>query len=134
MPVKLDFPDKDTRIHFEKTIRKHCGMKATISLPFQIRKFQGLFLDALRNRYKGRAITARPDTSTLSMVAFMKNEGDRGWSRCRETVPIPRGILLPGAVIQNRVDLPVLDDNDRADDEDALLVEASVAAESQSQS
>jgi hypothetical protein len=68
------------------------------------------------------------------MVAFMKNEGDRGWSRCRETVPIPRGILLPGAVIQNRVDLPVLDDNDRADDEDALLVEASVAAESQSQS
>jgi hypothetical protein len=134
MPVKLDFPDKDTRIHFEKTIRKHCGMKATISLPFQIRKFQGLFLDALRNRYQGRAITARPDTSTLSMVAFMKNEGDRGWSRCRETVPIPRGIMLPGAVIQNRVDLPVLDDNDRADDEDALLVEASVAAESQSQS
>jgi hypothetical protein len=99
MPVKLDFPDRNTRIHFEKTLRKHCGMKATISLPFQVRRYQALFLDALRDRYKGRVITARPDTSTLSMVAFMKNESDRGWLRCRETVPIPRGILLPGAVI-----------------------------------
>jgi hypothetical protein len=133
MPVKLDFPDRDTRIHFEKTLRKHCGMKATISLPFQIRQYQALFLDALRNRYKGRAISARPDTSTLSMVAFMKNEGDRGWSRCRETVPIPRGILLPGAAIPSRVDLPVVVDNNRADDDEALLVEASISAESQSQ-
>jgi hypothetical protein len=133
MPVKLDFPDRDTRIHFEKTLRKHCGMKATISLPFQIRQYQALFLDALRNRYKGRAISARPNTSTLSMVAFMKNEGDRGWSRCRETVPIPRGILLPGAAIPSRVDLPVVVDNNRADDDEALLVEASISAESQSQ-
>ncbi len=133
MPVKLDFPDRDTRIHFEKTLRKHCGMKATISLPFQIRQYQALFLDALRNPYKGRAISARPDTSTLSMVAFMKNEDDRGWSRCRETVPIPRGILLPGAAIPSRVDLPVVVDNNRADDDEALLVEASISAESQSQ-
>jgi hypothetical protein len=134
MPVKLDFPDRDTRIHFEKTLRKHCGIKATISLPFEIRRFQALFLGALRDRYKGRAITARPDTATLSMVAFMKNEGDRGWSRCRETVPIPRGILLPGAAIPSRVDLPVLTDTDRDDSDDALLVEASISAESQSQS
>jgi hypothetical protein len=133
MPVKLDFPDKDTRIHFEKTLRKHCGLKATISLPFKIRQFQSLFLDALRDRYRGRAISARPDTSTLSMVAFMKNEGDRGWSRCRETVPIPRGILLPGAAIPSRVDLPVVVDNNSADDDEALLVEASISAESQSQ-
>jgi hypothetical protein len=133
MPVRLDFPDKNTRIHFEKTLRKHCGMKATISLPFKIRKYQSLFLDAMRNRYNGRVITARPDTSTLSMVAFMKNESGGGWSRCRETVPIPRGILLPGAVIPTRVDLPVVVNTDRDDDDDALLVEASMSAESQSQ-
>jgi hypothetical protein len=131
MPVKLDFPDRNTRIHFEKTLRKHCGVKATISLPFQIRRFQSLYLEALRDRYKGRAITARPDTSTMSMVAFMKNEGDRGWSRCRETVLIPRGILLPGSVIPNRVDLPVVDGAGRVDDDDALLVAASISAESQ---
>ncbi len=135
MPVKLDFPDRNTRIHFEKTLRKHCGMKATISLPFQIQKYQSLFLDALRDRYKGRVITARPDTPTLSrpcvMVAFMKNESGGGWSRCRESVPIPRGILLPGAAIPSRVDLPVVIDTDRVDDDDALLVEASISAESQ---
>jgi hypothetical protein len=130
MPVKLDFPDRNTRIHFEKTLRKHCGIKATISLPFQIRKFQSLYLDALRDRYKGRVITARPDTSTMSMVAFMKNEGGRGWSRCRETVPIPRGIMLPGSTIQNRVDLPEVAGTGM-DDDDALLVEASISAESQ---
>jgi hypothetical protein len=133
MPVRLDFPDRNTRIHFEKTLRKHCGMKATISLPFKIRKYQSLFLDAMRNRYNGRVITARPDTSTLSMVAFMKNESGGGWSRCRETVPIPRGILLPGAVVPTRVDLSVVVNTDRDDDEDALLVEASMSAESQSQ-
>jgi hypothetical protein len=133
MPVRLDFPDRNTRIHFEKTLRKHCDMKATISLPFKIRKYQSLFLDAMRDRYKGRVITARPDTSTLSMVAFMKNESGGGWSRCRETVPIPRGIMLPGSSIPNRVDLPVVIDTDRVDDDDALLVEASMSAESQSQ-
>jgi hypothetical protein len=46
---------------------------------------------------------------------------------------IPRGILLPGASIPNRVDLPVVIDSDRADNDDALLVEASMSAESQSQ-
>jgi hypothetical protein len=131
MLVKLDFPDRNTRIHFEKTLRKHCGVKATISLPFQIRRFQSLYLEALWDRYKGRVITARPDTSTMSMVAFMKNEGNRGWSRCRETVPIPRGILLPGTVIPNRVDLPVVAGAGRDDDDNALLVEASISAESQ---
>jgi hypothetical protein len=131
MPVKLDFPDRNTRIHFEKTLRKHCGVKATISLPFQIRRFQSLYLEALRDRYKGRVITTRPDTPTMSMVAFMKNEGGRGWLRCRETVPIPRGIMLPGTVIPNRVDLPVVAGAGRDDDDDALLVEASISAESQ---
>jgi hypothetical protein len=131
MPVKLDFPDRNTRIHFEKTLRKHCGVKATISLPFQIRRFQSLYLDAMRDRYKGRVITARPDTSTMSMVAFMKNEGSRGWSRCRETVLIPRGIMLPGTVLPNRVDLPEVAGADRVDDDDAVLVEASISAESQ---
>jgi hypothetical protein len=131
MPVKLDFPDRNTRIHFEKTLRKHCGIKATISLPFQKRRFQSLYLEALRDRYKGRVITARPDTSTMSMVAFMKNEGGRGWSRCRETVLIPRGIMLPGSAIPNRVDLPEVAGASRDDDDDALLVEASISAESQ---
>jgi hypothetical protein len=65
------------------------------------------------------------------VVAFMKNEGGRGWSRCRESVLIPRGIMLPGSTIPNRVDLPEVAGTSRDDDDDALLVEASISAESQ---
>ncbi len=102
MPVKLDFPDRNTRIHFERTLQKHCGMKASISLPFQIRRYQSLFLKAMKDRYEDRILTVRPDAPTLSLVAFMKNEGGGGWSRCRESVPIPRGIMLPSFEIPNK--------------------------------
>jgi hypothetical protein len=46
MPVKLDFPDKNTRLHFERTLRKHCGIKASMSLPFQIRTIAAKKIDA----------------------------------------------------------------------------------------
>jgi hypothetical protein len=135
MPVKLDFPDRNTRIHFERTLRKQCDMKASISLPFQIRRYQSLFHKALKERYVDRIITVRPDTPTLSLVAFMKNEGAAGWSRCRETLVIPRGIMLPNFIFPNRVDLPTVEGAGMGvgDDDDALLVEASIGAESQSQ-
>jgi hypothetical protein len=135
MPVKLDFPDRNTRIHFERTLRKHCGMKAAMSLPFQIRKYQGLFYKAMKARYPDRIVMVRPDTPSLSFVAFVKNEGGSGWTRCQETVPIPKGIMLPSYVFPNRVDLPaVVGDEMGVGDDDALLVEASIGAESQSQS
>jgi hypothetical protein len=131
MPVKLDFPDRNTRIHFEKTLRKHCGLRATMSLPFQIRKYQNLFLRAMRSRYEGRIISAQPDTSTMSFVAFMKGGDSSGWSRCQESLPIPRGIMLPDFVIPNRVDLPGVTESGIGDDDEALLIEASINAESQ---
>jgi hypothetical protein len=133
MPVKIDFPDRNTRIHFERTLRKHCGMKASMSLPFPIRKYQALFLCAMKERYDGKIITARPDTSTLFLVAFIQNEGDRGWSRCQESIPLPRGIMLPGFEIPNRVTLPAAASISTvvSDEDDALLVEASIRAESQ---
>jgi hypothetical protein len=130
MPVKLDFPNKNTRIHFEKTLRKHCGIKASISLPFNIRKYQSLFLNAMKSRYAGRVVSVRPDIPNLTLIAFIKQEGGGGWSRCRESVPIPRGILLPGFEIPNRVDLPMAPDAGIGDEDDALLVEASIGAES----
>jgi hypothetical protein len=48
MPVKLDFPDRNTRIHFEKTLREDCNLLASISLPPTIRKYQSLYLSAMR--------------------------------------------------------------------------------------
>jgi hypothetical protein len=102
-----------------------------MSLPFQIRKFQGLFLSAMKSRYVGRVVSVRPDTANMSLVAFMKEEDGSGWSRCRESVPIPRGIMLPGFTFPNRVDLPGGVDQGMGDDDEALLVAASIGAESQ---
>jgi hypothetical protein len=49
-----------------------------MSLPFQIRKYQSLFLKAMKERYVCRVVTARPDTSSLTYIAFMKEEGGGG--------------------------------------------------------
>jgi hypothetical protein len=107
MPIKLDFPDKGTRINFERTMRSKCNIRAVMSLPAPIRNYQSLFLKALQERYPGKIITARPDIATLSLTAVMKNDGGPGWSRCPETQEIPKGIMLPGFVIPTRIILPV---------------------------
>jgi hypothetical protein len=67
----------------------------------------------------------------MSLVAFMKEEGGGGWSRCQESVPILRGIMLPGFAFPNRVDLPGAADPGIGDNDEALLVAASIGAESQ---
>jgi hypothetical protein len=67
----------------------------------------------------------------MSFVAFMKNEDGSGWSRCRETLPIPRGIMLPDFVFPNRVPLPGGTESGIGDDDEDLLVAASIGAESQ---
>jgi hypothetical protein len=33
MPIRLEFEDRGSRIHFERTIRAQCGIRATMSLP-----------------------------------------------------------------------------------------------------
>jgi hypothetical protein len=131
MPVKLDFPDRNTRIHFERTIRKHCNLRATISLPTKIRQYQALYLNAVKERYPGRAVMVRPDTASLSLVALVKEEGGAAWTRCPGGHPIPRGIMLPDYKLPNRVDLPAAGDAELGNGDDAMLVAASIGAESQ---
>ncbi len=105
MPIKVDFPDRSTRINFERVMRRHCGLRVSMSLPPPIRKFQALFLKAMRERYAGRVVMARPDVSSMSLVAFHKKDGDRQWERCPEYIPIPSGIMLPGFSLPKSVTL-----------------------------
>ncbi len=131
MPVKLDFPDRNTRIHFERTVRKHCNLKATVSLPAPIRKYQGLYLQAMRERHRGKIVMVRTDTATLSLIAFTKEDGDRVWTRCPDHHPIPRGIMLPDFSMPNRIGLPTGAATSEMDHDDDILVAASIGAESQ---
>jgi hypothetical protein len=121
MPVKLDFPDRNTRIHFERTIRKHCNLKATISLPTIIQKYQALYLNAVKECHPGRVVMVRPDVASLSLVALFKEEGGGAWTRCPGGHPILCGILLPDYKLPNRVDLPAAGVAELGDSDDAML-------------
>jgi hypothetical protein len=133
MPVKLDFPDRNTRIHFERTLRKQCNLKANISLPTPIRKYQALYLKAMKEHHPGKAVMVRPDTASLSLVTLIKEEGGGAWLRCAGSHPIPRDIMLPSYKLPNRVDVPAAEVPELGDNEDAMLVAASIGTESQSQ-
>jgi hypothetical protein len=37
MPIKVDFPDRSTRINFEREMRKRSGQRVTMSLPTRSR-------------------------------------------------------------------------------------------------
>jgi hypothetical protein len=108
MPVKLRFEDKSSRLHFERTIKGVCGLRAAMSLPKPIREEQAVLGKALRDRYPGFIVTVRPDPETLHWTAFRKINGEGKWTQCPETVPIPNGILLPGYNIRKEIPLPPL--------------------------
>jgi hypothetical protein len=106
MPVKLRFEDRNSRLHFEQTIKNVCGLRATMSFPKPLREEQAVFLRAVKERYPGRIVTARPDVSSLRLVAFHKLHGEGKWQRCIESVPIPHGITLPGYNVRKEIALP----------------------------
>jgi hypothetical protein len=106
MPVKFSFEDRSTRLHFERTIKDCCNLRAVISLPKPIREEQSAFVKALRDRYPGKIVTARPDLPTLRFVAFYKNNGERKWEKCPESIPIPAGIMLPEYQTRKTIELP----------------------------
>ncbi len=109
----------------------HCNLKATISLPTVIRKYQALYLNAAKERHPGRAVMVRPEVASLSLITLVKEEGGGAWTRCPGSHPIPRGIMLPDYKLPNRVDLPAAGADELGDGDDAMLVAASIGAESQ---
>ena len=109
MPVKLSFQDRDSRINFERSVREHAGLRAIQSLPKPVRDKMAVFRKAMEDRYPGKIIMTRPNTRTLKYIALMKEDGDKQWTDCMETHPIPVGIMLPGFVKSGCVVLPPLE-------------------------
>ena len=96
MPVKLRFADRDSRIFFENTVRNVAGLKATQSFPKQIRGEMKTFMDKIKSENPGLIVMVRPDSRSLRLNAFTKNDGERSWTRYHESHPIPIGIMLSG--------------------------------------
>jgi hypothetical protein len=85
----------------------------------------------MRDRYTDKIVMVCTDTASLSLIAFAKEDGGSRWTRCRESQQIPRGIMLPDFVFPYWIDLPVVTTAEHGNAGDALLVEASIGAESQ---
>ena len=94
MPVKLKFPDRDSRIFFENSIRNLAGLKATQSFPKQIRNEMNQFMGRVKFENPDMIVMVRPDSRTLRINAFIKGEGEKSWNRYHESHPIPLGIMI----------------------------------------
>ena len=81
MPVKIEFENKGARLHSERTLREKCDIRPSISLPTGIRKVQTAFHTELKQKYEGYIIMTRPDTPSMSFIAFAKKDGEKGWTR-----------------------------------------------------
>jgi hypothetical protein len=105
MPVKLRFDDRNSRVHFEKSMREYCNLRANISLPKPIRLEQAAFLSSLRERYPGDAVTVRPDTASGYLYALRKEGGAGPWLKCSERLHLSPGIMLPTFVPRKTISL-----------------------------
>jgi hypothetical protein len=106
MPVKFKFDSRDTRIHFETSMRNFCNLRVGISLPKPVRLEQAAFLASLRERYPGDAVTVRPDIRSRTLFALRKIGGEGPWERCAETLLLSPEIMLPTFIPRKRVPLP----------------------------
>jgi hypothetical protein len=121
MPIKLKFEDRNSRLHFERSVKATCGLRAVMSLPKNIREEQSLFAKALRERYHDEMVTVRPDIGSLHFIAFRKKATEKRWTKCSESMAIPHGILLSGYKVRSSVTLPPT--VDMADSEGAMSME-----------
>jgi len=87
-------------------VRENTGLRVIQLLPKTVRDEMTLFRKAMECRYPDKIILAKPNPRTLEFTALYKNDGDKKWVECRETVPIPLGVMLPGFSPSARVVLP----------------------------
>jgi len=93
MPIKLEFDDRNARIHFERTMLAQCNLRASISLPKSVRIAQNKFHEIIRAKYPDEITMVRTDTLRLTFNAFHKAEGGPKWLPCLECENIPLDIL-----------------------------------------
>jgi hypothetical protein len=95
MPIKLEFSDKSSRIHFERVMRKKCKIKAAMSLPTGIRKEAEKCRKAALEMFPGKLVMIRAQSEGQKFAVFHKNDGDPKWVRATDSFPIPLSSVLP---------------------------------------
>jgi len=93
MPVKLVFPDKDSRIYFEQTVKKNCGISAKINLPPTLRKVSSEFGESMRKKYPGMITVVKLEPKKRIFSLITKTHGERSWTKQSDTVVITPALL-----------------------------------------
>ena len=107
MPVKLSFPDRSSRILFERTLSAEAGIRATQSYPKNVRTEMTLFRNALLEKYPDHLIMTRPaPLPALELIAFQKRDGEPKWQQLDITHPLPLNIMLRSYSAPNKIILP----------------------------
>jgi hypothetical protein len=95
LPLKLEFPDRSARIHFERTLRERCKMRASMSLPPGIRTEAEKYRQSLLAKFPGEIVMVRAESEGLRFAGFHKVDGVGKWVRDTSTCRIPLGAVLP---------------------------------------
>jgi hypothetical protein len=95
LPLKLEFPDRGARIHFERTLREKCKMRASMSLPPGIRTEAEKYRQTLLAKFPGEIVMVRAESEGLHFAGFHKRDGEGKWIRVDETCKIPLSAVLP---------------------------------------
>jgi len=93
MPVKLTFPDKDARIYFEQTVKKHCGLSVKMDLPRNLRMAASDFNRKLREKYPGSIIVVKTETNRRLFTAIAKKDGSPTWDKLDDKLTITPAML-----------------------------------------
>ena len=94
MPIKLEFPDRSSRIYFERVMREKCNIRASMSLPPGIRKAAETCRRNLLPSYPDEMVMVRAESDGQKFVAFHKRDGEPKWTRHPETFAIPISAVL----------------------------------------
>lgn len=95
LPTKLKFTDKESRIHFENTLKKIKGPRMVKSYPQAIRKEMQTLTEMARSFNPHKFISVCPNPVTLTFGIYTKGKDDSKWERQGSPLAIPLGVLSP---------------------------------------
>jgi hypothetical protein len=98
IPVRYDFPDKETRAHAETVFRDKCKVQCSVPYPLILRETIKQVVDQTKSRFPGQYVKVNVDTGSMQLHVVrrpMLAEGDKSkkvWTY-EDPIPIPKDCL-----------------------------------------
>jgi hypothetical protein len=140
IPVRYEFPDKDTRFESEKLLRSKCGAHCATPYPIILRECIKQVSDAVRTKYPGNQVKVLVDTDKFRLRVARREiiEGEKKgrWTYFNKAVPLPQAVLdveakrVPENFAVGNIDLIFVEDDTDASDFGSEYADMEVSAPS----